>query len=145
MLSFGFGGCGEGGFIISLVALPHDSSFPLFLKLGCLDLIGMMLSPASLTLKFDAIIDVPEGDEALSDSALPLLFRPLSPRAVITSPGMPRSYSYYPPPAVEEIVVGSPSGSSPTLVASPATPGHRASARARGSPRSVRFFSFSDL
>ncbi|KAG8748448.1 hypothetical protein FRC12_013840 [Ceratobasidium sp. 428] len=83
-----------------------------------------LLSPASLTLKFDAIIDCPEGDEALSDSALPLLFRPLSPRALdsLSPPGLPRSYSYVPaaepvePAIVEEIIVSSPSS---TLVGSP--------------------------
>lgn len=89
----------------------------------------MLLSPASLTLKFDAIIDVPEGDEALYDSALPLLFRPLSPRAVITSPGMPRSYSCNTAPVVREVIVDSPSSDSSTLVGSPATQGHRASVR----------------
>ncbi|KAG8748572.1 hypothetical protein FRC10_003706 [Ceratobasidium sp. 414] len=101
-----------------------------------------LLSPASLTLKFDAILDCPEGDEALSDTALPLLFRPLSPRALssLSPPGLPRSYSYQPaaasvaPPAVDEIIVASPSS---TLVGSPATPGHNASARAIAeSPRS---------
>ncbi|QRV76344.1 hypothetical protein RhiJN_04359 [Ceratobasidium sp. AG-Ba] len=94
-----------------------------------------LLSPASLTLKFDAILDCPEGDEALSDSALPLLFRPLSPRPIsaLSPPGLPRSYSTYepaPPVApviVEEIVVASPSS---TLVGSP---GHTAIAE---SPRS---------
>ncbi|KAG9086563.1 hypothetical protein FS749_003565, partial [Ceratobasidium sp. UAMH 11750] len=99
-----------------------------------------LLSPASLTLKFDAILDCPEGDEALSDSALPLLFRPLSPRALssLSSPGLPRSYSYEPaaapvvaPPVVEEIVVASPSS---TLVGSP---GHNESAEPiTESPRS---------
>ncbi|KAG9080434.1 hypothetical protein FRC06_006587, partial [Ceratobasidium sp. 370] len=102
-----------------------------------------LLSPASLTLKFDAILDCPEGDEALSDTALPLLFRPLSPRALssLSPPGLPRSYSYEPtaarvvaPPIVEEIIVASPSS---TLVGSPATPGHSASVGATAeSPRS---------
>ncbi|KAJ1311763.1 hypothetical protein OPQ81_010232 [Rhizoctonia solani] len=84
----------------------------------------IMLSPASLTLKFDAILDVPEGDEALSDTTLPLLFRPLSPRPAAESIGFPVSYSYNPAPVVEEIVVESPSSGASTLVVSPATTGH---------------------
>ncbi|KAH7345312.1 hypothetical protein B0J17DRAFT_639342 [Rhizoctonia solani] len=83
-----------------------------------------MLSPASLTLKFDAILDVPEGDEALSDITLPLLFRPLSPRPVSEAIGFPVSYSYDTAPIVEEIVVESPSSGESTLIASPATTGH---------------------
>jgi hypothetical protein len=103
----------------------------------------MLLSPASLTLKFDAIFDVPEGDEALSDSALPLLFRPLSPRALDAPPGLPISYSYDPAPIVEEIIVASPASGTSTLVASPATPGHDSSVRGIAeSPRSVRLVRF---
>ncbi|KAF8707355.1 hypothetical protein RHS03_04309, partial [Rhizoctonia solani] len=83
-----------------------------------------MLSPASLTLKFDAILDVPEGDEALSDTTLPLLFRPLSPRSAAEPIGFPVSYSYDPAPVVEEIVVESPSSGASTLIASPGTTGH---------------------
>ncbi|GAB1519416.1 hypothetical protein RhiTH_002482 [Rhizoctonia solani] len=83
-----------------------------------------MLSPASLTLKFDAILDVPEGDEALSDTTLPLLFRPLSPRPAAEPIGFPVSYSYDPAPVVEEIVVESPSSGASTLIASPGTTGH---------------------
>jgi hypothetical protein len=82
-----------------------------------------MLSPASLTLKFDAILDVPEGDEALSDATLPLLFRPLSPRPFLEPVGFPPSYSYE-SHIVEEIVLGSPSSGASTLVASPVTTGH---------------------
>jgi hypothetical protein len=84
-----------------------------------------MLSPASLTLKFDAILDVPEGDEALSDITLPLLFRPLSPRPVADSIGFPVSYSRDPAPiVVEEIIMESPSSGASTLIASPTTTGH---------------------
>jgi hypothetical protein len=106
----------------------------------------MLLSPASLTLKFDAIFDVPEGDEALSDSALPLLFRPLSPRALDSPPGLPISYSHNSAPIVEEIIVASPASGSSTLVASPATPGHGSSVRGIAeSPRSVRLVHFTCL
>ncbi|EUC53681.1 hypothetical protein RSOL_015620, partial [Rhizoctonia solani AG-3 Rhs1AP] len=83
-----------------------------------------MLSPASLTLKFDAILDVPEGDEALSDITLPLLFRPLSPRPAPEPVGFPVSYSYDPAPIVQEIILESPSSDASTLIDSPTTTGH---------------------
>ncbi|CAE6419358.1 unnamed protein product [Rhizoctonia solani] len=83
-----------------------------------------MLSPASLTLKFDAILDVPEGDEALSDITLPLLFRPLSPRPALEPVGIPVSYSYDPAPIVQEIILESPSSGASTLIDSPTTTGH---------------------
>ncbi|QRW18848.1 hypothetical protein RhiXN_00254 [Rhizoctonia solani] len=64
-----------------------------------------MLSPASLTLKFDAILD------ASSPSLLPSQLAPVS-------------YSYDPAPVVEEIGWNPhPSGAS-TLIASPGTTGH---------------------